>query len=87
MLHCAGGSAEALALLDDAMRILPGMWEARALKATILGEGGHYPEARRLFEEAWELGADDPSFWGAWSAMEDAAGDTTRARAVAQGLE
>lgn len=87
MLHCAGRSTEALALLDQAMRILPGMWEARALKATILGDGGHYPEARRLFEEAWELGADDPSFWEAWSAMENAAGDSVRAHEVAQGLE
>ena len=87
MLHCAGRSDEALVLLDQAMRILPGMWEAPALKATILSEGGHYPEARQLFEEAWELGADDPSFWGAWSAMESAAGNSVRAYEVAQGLE
>jgi tetratricopeptide (TPR) repeat protein len=88
MLHCAGRSSEALPLLDSAVRVLPGMWEARALKATILGQGGRYPEARRLFEEAWELGADDASFWGAWSAMEHAAGDSVRAHELNQrGLE
>ena len=36
MLHGAGRSSEALVLLDQAARLLPGMWEARALKATIL---------------------------------------------------
>jgi tetratricopeptide (TPR) repeat protein len=87
MLHCAGEPAEAIVHLNDAIRVLPDMWEARALKATILAEGGSFPEARRLFEQAWELGADEPSFWGAWSAMENAAGDTLRAREVAQGLE
>jgi Flp pilus assembly protein TadD len=87
MLHCAGRPEEALSLLDQATRILPGMWEARALKATIFGEEGDYSGARRLFEEAWGLGADDPSFWGAWSAMESAAGDSTRATELARGLE
>jgi Flp pilus assembly protein TadD len=87
MLHCSGRSSEALPLLDQAMRVLPSMWEARALKATVLGQGGRYPEARRLFEEAWELGADDPSFWGAWSAMESAAGDSARAHELRRGLE
>jgi Flp pilus assembly protein TadD len=87
MLHLAGRSEEALVHLDDVIRILPGMWEARALKATILGEGGRYPEARRLFEEAGELGADDPSFWGAWSEMESAAGDSARASELQRRLE
>jgi Flp pilus assembly protein TadD len=87
MLHCAGRPSEAIAHLDHVMRILPGMWEARALKAAILGEGGDYSEARRLFEEAWELGADDPSFWEAWSAMESAAVETMRVREAARGLE
>jgi tetratricopeptide (TPR) repeat protein len=87
MFHCTGRPDEALPLLDQATRILPDMWEARALKATILGEGGDYTGARRLFEEAWELGADDPSFWGAWSAMESAAGDSARATEVARGLQ
>jgi len=87
MLHCAGEPGEALDHLNDVIRILPGMWKALALKATILSERGRYTEARKLFEEAWGLGADDPSFWGAWSAMEGAAGDTGRARHVARGFE
>jgi Flp pilus assembly protein TadD len=86
MLHCAGESEEALVHLNDVIRIIPGMWKPLTLKATILSERGRYADARELFEGARELGADDPSFWGAWSAMERAAGDTVRARQLMEAL-
>lgn len=82
MFHRSGRSREAVPLLDDVIRLLPGMWQARALKASILGELGRYPEARNLFEEAVELGAGSDAFWDTWSSMERAAGDTARERAV-----
>jgi hypothetical protein len=46
------------------------MWEARALKASILAELGRYWEARNLFEEAADLGASGDGFWDRWVAME-----------------
>ena len=82
MLHRSGRGREAAALLDDVIRILPNMWEARALKAAILGGLGRHWEARILFEKAVELGASGDAFWGAWIAMEAALGDAGREAAV-----
>jgi tetratricopeptide (TPR) repeat protein len=82
MLHRSGRSREAVPLLDDVIRLLPGMWQARALKASILGELGRYLEARNLFEQAAELGARSDAFWETWGSMERAAGDTAREREV-----
>jgi len=82
MLRASGRPHEALELLDRAIRILPGIWRARVLKASILGELGRYAEARRLFESAETLGADGPGFWGAWIEMERAAGDSARAEEI-----
>jgi len=90
MLNRSGRGREAAALLDDVIRILPNMWEARALKAGILGGLGRHWEARVLFEKAVELGASGDAFWGTWIAMEAALGDagheaTVRERAVRSG--
>lgn len=82
MLRASGRPHEALKLLDEAIRILPGIWRARVLKASILGELGRYAEARRTFEKAETLGADGPGFWGAWIEMERAAGDSARAEEI-----
>ena len=71
--------------MDDVIRLLPGMWQARAFKATLLGEMGLEAEARRLLDEARELGADDPSFWEAWNAMELPGGDMARIGPMAIG--
>jgi tetratricopeptide (TPR) repeat protein len=79
MLRASGRPHEALDLLEEAIRILPGIWRARVLKASILGDLGRYAEARRVFESAETLGADGPGFWGAWVEMERAAGDSVRA--------
>jgi len=75
MLHRSGRGRQAVGLLDDVIRILPNMWEARALKASILGELGRYWEARGLFEEALEAGATGPLFWETWISMEASLGD------------
>ncbi|MCK4409056.1 MAG: tetratricopeptide repeat protein, partial [Candidatus Eisenbacteria sp.] len=82
MLHRSGRGREAAARLDDVIRILPNMWEARALKASILGELGRHWEARNLFEEAVELGASGDAFWDTWIAMETVLGDAGREAAV-----
>jgi len=82
MLHRSGRGREAAALLDDVIRILPNMWEARALKAGILGTLGRHPEARILFEKAVELGASGDAFWETWIAMETALGDAGHEAAV-----
>jgi len=74
MLHSSGRGREAVVLLDDVIRILPNMWEARALKAGILGELGRHWEARGLFEEAIELGAGGDVFWSTWISMEASLG-------------
>ena len=75
MLHRSGRGREAVTLLDGVIRILPNMWEARALKASILGALGRHWEARVLFEKAVELGASGDAFWEMWIAMETALGD------------
>ncbi len=82
MLYRSGRGREAAALLDDVIRILPNMWEARALKAGILGTLGRHPEARILFEKAVELGASGDAFWETWIAMETALGDAGHEAAV-----
>ncbi len=82
MLHSSGRGREAAALLDDVIRILPNMWEARALKASILGELGRYWEARNLFEEAIELGASGDAFWDTWIAMETVLGSEGQEAAI-----
>ena len=82
MLHSSGRGREAAALLDDVVRILPNMWEARALKASILGELGRHWEARNLFEEAIELGASGDAFWDTWIAMEAVLGSEGREAAI-----
>ena len=82
MLHSSGRGREAAALLDDVIRILPNMWEARALKASILGELGRHWEARNLFEEAVELGASGDAFWDTWIAMETVLGGVGQEAAV-----
>ncbi len=82
MLHRSGRGREAAALLDDVIRILPNMWEARALKAGILGGLGRHGEARNLFEEAVELGASGDAFWDTWIAMETVLGDAGRETAI-----
>ena len=82
MLYRSGRGRDAAALLDDVFRILPNMWEARALKAGILGEMGRYWEARNLFEKAVELGASGDVFWETWIAMEVAMGDAGQEVAV-----
>ena len=78
MLHRSGRGREAASLLDDVIRILPSMWEARALKASILAELGRYWEARGLFEEAADLGASGDGFWDTWVAMEAGLGKDGR---------
>jgi Flp pilus assembly protein TadD len=82
MLHRSGRGREAAALLDDVIRILPNMWEARALKAGILGALGRHWEARILFEKAVKLGASGDAFWETWIAMETALGDAGQEAAV-----
>ncbi len=82
MLLAAGRLDEALTQLDNAIRILPGMWRPRAQKANVLGEQGRYVEARKSFRFAEELGATGPSFYGPWIKMERAAGDSVRAEAI-----
>ncbi|MFH1689231.1 MAG: DUF2723 domain-containing protein [Candidatus Eisenbacteria bacterium] len=82
MLHRSGRGREAALLLDDVIRILPSMWEARALKASILAELGRYWEARNLFEEAADLGASGDGFWERWVAMEADLGEDGREGAV-----
>jgi Flp pilus assembly protein TadD len=82
MLHRSGRGRQAARLLDDVIRLLPNMWEARALKASILAELGRYWEARGLFEQAVELGASGEAFWDAWGDMEASLGDEERERAV-----
>ncbi len=82
MLNRSGRGREAAALLDDVIRILPNMWEARALKAGILGGLGRHWEARILFEKAVELGASGDAFWETWIAMETALGDAGHEAAV-----
>jgi len=82
MLYRSGRGRDAAALLDDVFRILPNMWQARALKAGILGEMGRYWEARNLFEKAVELGASGDVFWQTWIAMETAMGDEGQEVAV-----
>jgi Flp pilus assembly protein TadD len=82
MLHRSGRGREAAALLDDVIRILPNMWEARALKASILGELGRHWEARNLFEEAVGLGASGDAFWDTWIAMETVLGSEGQEAAI-----
>jgi Flp pilus assembly protein TadD len=82
MLQRSGRGREAARLLDDVIRILPNMWEARALKASILGDLGRYWEARNLFEQAVELGASGDAFWETWGEMEASLGDAGREEAV-----
>ena len=84
MLYRSGRARRAVSLLDDVIRILPNMWEARALKASILGDLGRYWEARALFEQAQDLGASGDGFWRTWISMERASGDTVREARVRQ---
>jgi Flp pilus assembly protein TadD len=84
MLQRSGRGREAVALLDDVIRLLPGMWEARALKASILAELGRHWEARSLFEQADDLGASGHLFWESWAATEAALGDGKRESEVRQ---
>ena len=87
MLHRAGRGREAASLLDDVIRVLPSMWEARALKASILAELGRYWEARNLFEEAADLGASGDGFWDRWVAMEADLGEDGRELVVRERAE
>jgi Flp pilus assembly protein TadD len=82
MLHRSGRGREAVHLLDDVIRILPNMWEARALKASVLGELGRYWEARNLFEQAADLGASGDAFWETWEGMEASLGHEEREQAI-----
>jgi len=82
MLQRLGRGHEAASLLDDVIRILPGMWEARALKAGIMAELGRHWEARNLYEEADGLGASGIVFWEKWADTEAALGDHGRETAI-----
>lgn len=82
MLVRAGRSDEAVEFIDDALRIDPGLWNARALKAGILSDLGRTEEARRLFERALEDGAHGQAFWRAWLNTERAGGDSAAMREV-----
>lgn len=82
MLVRAGRAHEAMRHLDEALRVDPRLWNARALKAGIVSDLGDVEEARRLFERALEDGAGGAIFWDVWLNVERSAGDSAAVRAV-----
>jgi Flp pilus assembly protein TadD len=82
MLVRTGHAVEAVQYLDEALRIDPHLWNARALKAGIFTDLGRLEEARLLFQRALRDGAGGPEFWGAWLNLERSAGDSAAVRAL-----
>jgi tetratricopeptide (TPR) repeat protein len=82
MLVRTGRANEAVPYLDEALRIDPHLWNARALKAGIFTDLGRIEEARSLFQRALRDGAGGPEFWSAWLNLERSAGDSAAVRAL-----
>jgi len=79
MLHRSGKPEDALAHLDDVVRLLPNAWQPVVLKASVLTDLGSHEEALRYFEAARDLGAEGEQFRSAWSKLLLATGDTSAA--------
>jgi predicted Zn-dependent protease with MMP-like domain/Flp pilus assembly protein TadD len=58
-----GNDAEALALLDAALRDAPGDIELLSWKAHVLFESGHYEKAKLAHEACLKLDSEDPGIW------------------------